>query len=162
MSGGLIDFISSIRRDVGDEAVFPAAPEDFDAHHVSYRSCAKGSNVVIATQVSATTHHFLALERHCPAVNEDLCAYAACVRSQPLQTDLNAWSYAVVAVNTHVVIEAVHHHIQITIIVQIRQRHPVAYPFVIKTPGCANFLETQIAHISKGHSRQPQAGIHQD
>ncbi len=95
-------------------------------------------------------------------MHEYLCTDAASVRGQTLQADLNAGSGALIPINAHVVIETIHHDVQITVIIQVSQGHPMAHALIVEAPGRSRFLEVEIALISKCHAWQLQLGIHKD
>ena len=138
------------------------APEHLDAHGVSQRPGREDSHVIIPAEISTAAHHLLALERHSPAAHEYLCADAARVPAQSFEADGDARSDAVVAVNARWLIQAIHDDVQIAVIIQVCQRHPVAYAFIVEAPPSTVIFEAQVSQIAKCHARQTELRIHED
>ena len=136
-----------IRLRVPHHAALAGSPEDFDVELVGVTG-GEHAHRVVARTIAATRDHFLSLDNGA-AADLDLRANAAGVRARALEADGKAWSGRVVAVNTGGRIHAVHDHVEITVVVQIGQRHAVRDADRVETPLRAGIFEGQVVAVAE-------------
>ena len=153
---GLVHFVNPVGLHLVHDAPVPSPPFHFEPHVVGRTSCGKYSHRVIARQIPPPADHLLALHRHRTAVEPDLGADPVCIRGQSFQSHRHPRRAALVAVNSGRTIQIVHHHIQVPVIVQIGQTHPLGDFGRIEPP--IHLLEAQPAKIAERQVCRGQSG----
>ena len=154
----MLHFINPIGLDVGNRALIAVAPPHFQPDWLSsigvLREDAHG---LVSRQITPATDHLLALRyrtAHEPEPGPD----PSCVRRQPLQTDRDSARRGVIAIQTGHCIEIVHHYVQIPVVVQVSQRHPIGNSGLIEAPLTTHWFKGSIAPIAKRGFLRPRVG----
>ena len=128
--------------------------------------CSRGENphCVVARAEAAARDHLLRL-RHRSATHFNPGSDAAGVAARTFETDADARGGGVVTVDTSRFVHAIHNHIEISIIVEISQRHAVPDADGIETPEGADIFESQVMAVPQGDARgqswrQRPKGLH--
>ena len=106
-------------------------------------------DLLVIGQVPSAAHHLLRLGQpigfHC-----DSRANAVRVRRRAAQLHGNAASWRIVAVDAGGLIKIVHGNIQVAVVVQVRERHPVRDSRMVKTPVGAFLDKPKAALVFEG------------
>ena len=137
-----------------DNRLFAAAPGDFDVDAIGQSPGGNDAHGIVARQVTAATNHFLRLHRNSPADHFDARPDAARVRRSALEPHAETRSARVVAVDGAGIVEIVHHHVEVAVVIEVGKAHAVGHAVEIKTPGGTHVFERQIAPVAKRQVRR--------
>ena len=119
----LSDFVKVIRLAIVYDAPRAAAPAHFD-DEVGRAAGGKDSHRIVAGHVTTATDDFLAL-CHRSAINFDFCSDALWIGRFAAQTHGESRRRGFIAVNQCRTVQTIDHDIQVAVIVQVSQSHPV-------------------------------------
>ena len=147
---GLIDFINPVGQHFETREI-PVAPRHFQAFSVvQIWSGGEDADRLVARHVSAAADHFLAL-RDRTTRQAQARADALGVGGCPLEPHLDSARRGVVAIEAGRLVQVINDHVQIAIIVQVGQGHPVGDAQVVKSPFPICRLKGAVTPVVKRH-----------
>ena len=155
-----VNLVGVVRLGPGDDGSFAAWPSDLDREALRLAG-REATQRLVAGEVAAAGDHFLRLLIR-PAANDDARADAACVAARAAQRHRHAGRGGVVAIEQRRLVEAVHHHVLVPVVVEVAQRNAVRDVFRLETPLAAGLCEAQAAVVAKNHVGDGQRRVQKD
>ena len=114
-----VNLVGVVRLGPGDNGSSAAWPSDLDREALRLAG-REAPQRFVASEVTAAGDHFLRLLIR-PAANDDARADAACIAARAAQRHRHTGRGGIVAIEQRRLIETVHHHVLIAVIVQVAE-----------------------------------------
>ena len=154
-----INFVEAIRGSAFHSTEPAAAPVHLNGHVARRFSGGKDQHRIGAGHVTAAADHLLALPWDRAAEQGDFRADALRIRSQSFQANRHAGSARRIAINSRGRAEFIHHHIEIAVAIQIRDRDAVMDAGRVQAPVRRDLAEAILATVLERDDGSIEPGI---